>query len=176
MPAGRWGDALAAAEARESARSERMDPAISLNEWAQWISFNGLNYPFMLNTTGVGGKSENITRSFTAYVQMAYCGQRAGVCLHVAPRRSFQPSPLSWTRFVDGAATGTFRQLTISSCSNSLVGREDGRPAVACHPGRRPRWQLLLRAPWQRVATVAAGLGDHHRRLVKRLRQRGHVG
>jgi phage portal protein BeeE len=52
--------------------SERADPSLTLDQWASFFSFQGTQYPFMqLNTTGVGNK-EAITRSFTAYVQMAY--------------------------------------------------------------------------------------------------------
>lgn len=54
-------------------RSARSDDApLSLDDWAQYLTFGGTAYPFALNQTMPGSPGEQIANSFTGYVQGAY--------------------------------------------------------------------------------------------------------
>ncbi|HEY4768080.1 MAG TPA: hypothetical protein VII26_04020, partial [Candidatus Limnocylindria bacterium] len=47
-------------------------PNVSLSEWSDWFTFNGVSYPYGLNQTLVTGKAEEIENSFSGYVAQAY--------------------------------------------------------------------------------------------------------
>lgn len=56
---------------KTQAVAERADPIIGLNEWAQWFTFQGMQYP-MMPTTTLGTQSEDIQTSFQGYAEQAY--------------------------------------------------------------------------------------------------------
>ena len=49
----------------------RSDPALSLDEWASYFGFNGLQYQLGTGSS-LGGKQEEIGANFAGYVQQAY--------------------------------------------------------------------------------------------------------
>lgn len=57
-------------------RSARADAPLSLDDWASFFTFGGLDYPLTLNQT-LTGKEETIQGSFSGYVEGAY--KRNGV-------------------------------------------------------------------------------------------------
>lgn len=52
-------------------RKTKASGQISLDEWASWFSFNGLNYPVLQQTLVGGGKQQEMLPSYTGFSDMA---------------------------------------------------------------------------------------------------------
>src|ERR1043165_8176819 len=54
-------------------KEERLDPSLSMDQWANYFNFNGTNYPVRIGS-GATGTREVIGNDFTGYVQGAFKG------------------------------------------------------------------------------------------------------
>ncbi len=146
---------------------ERADPSLSLDQWASFFSFNGLQYPFMTAGTTTGGNRESITHSFTAYVQMAYRANGPVFACMVFRAAIFSQAHFQFQRYQNGKPTELFgtQELNIletpwsGGTTADLLARamQDNDLAGNFFCVRRNKELRRLRPDW---VTIVAGTND----------------
>jgi hypothetical protein len=78
----------------------RSDPTISLDEWAQWFSFNQTSYPFV--QTSLGQKAEEIGGDFNGLIQGVYKQNGTVFACMAIRQRLFSQARFQFRQMIDG--------------------------------------------------------------------------
>ncbi len=106
-------------------RSERMDPQITVDQWLSYMTYSGLNYPFVPSQT-LPGSREDIPNSFAGYVQGAYRSNGVVFACMLARLSLFSEARFQYQRMQGGRPGDLFGSPDLDILESPEPGKTTG--------------------------------------------------
>jgi phage portal protein BeeE len=106
-------------------RGERADPTISLDEWANWFTYQNLQYP-VVPTTTMGSHQEEIAQSFQGYVEGAYKANGAVFACMLVRQMLFSEARFQFRQVRNGRPGDLFGTQALSRLETPWVNGTTG--------------------------------------------------